>query len=138
MSRSGYSDDVDNWQLVRWRGAVKSAIRGNRGQQLLREMLEALDAMPVKELIAGELEKDGQYCALGVIGKRKGKDMTTIDPYDATGVATTFNIAPALACEIVYENDDGGWNETPSQRWERMREWVSSHIHKGEDNESNS
>lgn len=25
MSRSGYSDDVENWQLIRWRGQVASA-----------------------------------------------------------------------------------------------------------------
>lgn len=60
MSRSGYSEDCDNdWSLIRWRGAVKSAIRGKRGQALLKEMLEALDAMPVKRLIRGELVATG-------------------------------------------------------------------------------
>ena len=28
MSRSGYTDECDGWELVRWRGAVNSAIRG--------------------------------------------------------------------------------------------------------------
>jgi hypothetical protein len=37
MSRSGYSDDLENWSLIRWRGAVASAIRGRRGQAFLRE-----------------------------------------------------------------------------------------------------
>lgn len=32
MSRCGYSDDYDQWALIRWRGAVESAIRGKRGQ----------------------------------------------------------------------------------------------------------
>ena len=32
MSRSGYTDECDGWELVRWRGAVNSAIRGKRGQ----------------------------------------------------------------------------------------------------------
>lgn len=32
MSRSGYSEDLDMWDLIRWRGAVKSALRGKRGQ----------------------------------------------------------------------------------------------------------
>lgn len=56
MSRSGYTDDVeDNWQLIRWRGQVASAIRSKRGQSLLRELVEALDAMPEKRLIGDSL-----------------------------------------------------------------------------------
>lgn len=35
MSRSGYTDDCDGWQLIMYRGAVASAIRGARGQRLL-------------------------------------------------------------------------------------------------------
>lgn len=61
MSRSGYTEDCDdNWQLIRWRGAVASAIRGKRGQAFLRELLAALDAMPEKRLIADALVFDGQ------------------------------------------------------------------------------
>jgi hypothetical protein len=43
MSRSGYVDDVDQKDLAMYRGAVASAIRGKRGQALLREMREAMD-----------------------------------------------------------------------------------------------
>ncbi len=28
MSRSGYNDDGTEWDLIRWRGAVASAVRG--------------------------------------------------------------------------------------------------------------
>lgn len=57
MSRSGYNDDeIDMLALGRWRAQVRSATRGKRGQRLLRDMLAALDAMPEKRLIAGELE----------------------------------------------------------------------------------
>lgn len=50
MSRSGYSDDYDfdNWQLIRWRGAVNSAINGRRGQAFLKELLTAIEALPEK------------------------------------------------------------------------------------------
>lgn len=42
MSRSGYTDDCDDqWALIRWRGAVNSAIKGKRGQQALRGRLDA-------------------------------------------------------------------------------------------------
>ena len=55
MSRSGYHDGIDQWDLIRWRGAVASAIRGKRGQAFLREMLDALDALPEPKLIAHDL-----------------------------------------------------------------------------------
>jgi hypothetical protein len=128
MSRSGYSEECENWDLIRWRGAVKSAIKGKRGQQLLRELLAALDSMPEKRLITEELEANGEVCALGCLGRAKGVDLTDMDPTDSEYVAATFGIAPALAKEIVYENDEGGWRETPEERWTRMRKWVSQSI----------
>lgn len=135
MSRSGYHDDCDNWDLIRYRGAVASAIKGKRGQQLLRELRAALDEMQVKELISGELEADGKYCALGVVGYVRGIDMSQIDVENSRFVAETFGIADALAREIVFINDEDGpfpyYNspeETPAQRWKRVRKWVEQQI----------
>lgn len=106
MSRSGYTDSGDNSCWL-WRGAVKKAIEGKRGQQALREIAEALDAMPVKELAADSLvTADGQYCTLGVLGKARGIAIEELNPDDPAQVANAFNIAPALAQEIVYENDE--------------------------------
>ncbi len=129
MSRSNYSDDCDGWQLIMWRGAVKSAIRGQRGQAMLRELIEALDAMPVKRLIADELVHEGGYCALGVLGEKRGLPMTGVDIEDAQAVSKLFGVARALAAEIVYENDEGSWgHETQESRWSRMRTWVANRI----------
>ena len=58
MSRSAYSDDLEDDVMNLWRGAVMSAIRGKRGQQLLRDLRDALDAMPEKRLIANHLVDD--------------------------------------------------------------------------------
>jgi hypothetical protein len=127
MSRSGYSDDLDQWVLIRWRGAVASAIRGKRGQDFLREMLTALDAMPEKRLIRSELERDGEVCALGSVGKARGIDQAGIDPYDRRQVAQVFGIAEAMAAEIAFENDED-WRETPEQRWARMRAWIVANL----------
>lgn len=139
MSRSGYADDTDEG-LGLWLGAVRSAIHGKRGQTLLRELRDAMDAMPDKTLIHGELEKDGEYCALGVVGAKRGLDMSHIDPEDPREVSAAFNIANALAQEIVYINDeagpsynyvDGKWtriNEMPHERWARVRKWVAENI----------
>ena len=112
MSRSGYSDDCDDcdgWALIRWRGAVNSAIKGKRGQQALREIVAALDALPEKRLASESLvNADGEYCALGALGRARGISMKEQDPEDVdpTEVARTFGIAMALAAEIMYLNDD--------------------------------
>jgi len=137
MSRSGYSDDIDNyWQIIRWRGAVASALRGRRGQAFLRELIAALDALPLSRLVANtltaspELDVIGasEYCALGAVGRRRAMDMTSIDPDDHESVAVAFDVAHAMACEIMWLNDEGSWRETPEQRWSRIRAWAVAHL----------
>lgn len=109
MSRSGYTDECDDqWALIRWRGAVASAIRGERGQSMLRELLVALDAMPEKRLAAGSLvNADGEFCTLGALGAARGIELNAIDPEDRQQVAKAFGVAEALAAEIMYLNDEG-------------------------------
>lgn len=136
MSRSGYSDDYDfdNWAHIRWRGQVASSIKGKRGQSFLKALLSSLDAMPEKRLIAGELEHQGEVCTIGALGKATSTDMSKLDPQDSASVAAAFNIAEPLAREIVYLNDECGWDwknqkpETPEQRWTRMRAEVAAMI----------
>ena len=132
MSRSGYSYDCDDWALIRWRGAVDKAILGTRGQHFLHDLRDALDAMPVKRLIKDALQQDGEVCALGAVGVKRGIDMSTIDPEERDDVAAAFNIAPALAAEVACVNDDDyDWvHESSEQRWQRVRRWVDDQIPK--------
>jgi hypothetical protein len=128
MSRAGYSDDLDQWDLIRWRGQVASAIRGKRGQAFLRDLVAALDALPSKRLIAHELKaEDGEVCALGALGLVRNIDMERLDPDEPDDVAAAFGIAQQLAREVVYMNDEYG-PETPEQKFTRMRDWVASLI----------
>ena len=129
MSRSGYSDDCDGWSLICWRGAVTSALKGRRGQEFLEQLAESLDEMPVKRLIAHNLEAQGEFCTIGVLGAKRGVHMANIDPNDREEVARVFGIAPAMAAEIVFMNDEGSYlAETPEQRWARMRKWVGEQL----------
>jgi hypothetical protein len=130
MSRSGYEDDCDDqWVLIRYRGAVRAAIRGARGQAFLNELLEAVEMLPEQKLIAHELERGDQVCAIGAVGRRRGIELSGLDPEDAEAVAKVFGIAPALAREIVYMNDEGASNkETNEQRFSRMRAWIKAQI----------
>jgi len=126
MSRSGYSYDHTEWELIIWRGAVLSALRGKRGQAFLREMREALT--PLKSLTVGDLETpEGEVCALGAVGRLRGLDLMTVDPYDREGIAKTFGIAEAMAAEIMDENDSFR-HEAPEARHARMLRWVESNI----------
>jgi hypothetical protein len=135
MSRSGYSDDCCDNRAWLWRGAVKSAIEGRRGQAFLRDLLAALHVLPNKRLIAGSVVKGDCVCAIGAVGKARGVDMSAIDQlieeqddYDKTvsdEIAATFGISGALAREIMFENDAGGlWDETCGRRYQRMVRWV--------------
>jgi len=108
MSRSGYYEgDGEHWAMIRWRGAVASAIRGKRGQAMLKEVLAALDALPEKALASESLvNAEGQYCTLGALGRSRGIDMSEIDPEDYEKIADTFGVSGALAREIMWMNDE--------------------------------
>lgn len=139
MSRSGYSDDFDgeNWSLICWRGAVKKAITGKRGQALLVSLRDALDAMPVKELADGSFhDSGGCYCTLGVLGAQRGIDLKEMEraadygQYETIGEA--FGSPRSLVQEIMWMNDEGNYvrSETPAERWQRMRDWLDKNIAK--------
>ena len=139
MSRSGYSDECEHIEL--WRGAVDRALGGARGQHFLRKLRDALDAMPVKRLIANAIaDRTGEVCAMGAVDPS-----ARVDPHDRDAVGRHFGIAPAMAAEIAYLNDECGerWEpedvvgigrrfrtipETPEERWTRMRAWVEQQI----------
>ena len=133
MSRSGYSDEYgcDNqWDLIMWRGAVASSIRGKRGQAFLRELIESLDAMPEKRLIAHELRQGGEVCAIGSVGARRGIDLESLDPEYPEQIAQAFGIATPLVREIEFMNDEGVWVKTPEERWTQMRAWAVQNLKK--------
>lgn len=112
MSRSGYSDDIDNhWHHIMWRGRVASSIRGKRGQAMLSELLTALDAMPDKRLYPNSFAAAaGEYCTLGVLGAARGTKMDDLgdaeDGCDERLVAERFGVAAPLVQEIMYMNDE--------------------------------
>ena len=138
MSRSGYSDDSDDFDDENNAGAlyranVERTIHGKRGQAFLREMAAALDAMPVKELIAHEfISETGCVCAMGAVAQaRKLEIPKGFDEGVPWEVGALLRITPMLAAEIAYHNDERGpvrAEETPAQRWQRMRSWVREHV----------
>jgi hypothetical protein len=112
MSRSGYTDDDGDDPLAhgRWRAAVRSSLQGKRGQAMLKELAEALDAMPDKRLYPGSFATpEGEFCTLGVLGAKRGTKMDDLgdeDYCEPSLVGSRFGIAPAMAAEIMYMNDE--------------------------------
>jgi len=138
MNRSNYSDDLDHWAMIRWRGAVTKSIEGKRGQAFLRELRDALDAMPDKRLIAGELVREGSACAIGSVMVRRGIETDSIDVEDYETIASKLGIAQALVREIEFHNDESGGylgdkESCERKRWIAVRRWVDNHIYESED-----
>jgi hypothetical protein len=126
MSRSGYSDDGEHYAM--WRGVIMSATRGKRGQAFFRALVEALDAMPDKRLVAGELETaEGSVCALGCLGKHRGIAIGSVDTEDWDKLGELFDIAPQLAQEVMHVNDERG-QQSPEDRWRAVRHWAARKI----------
>lgn len=146
MSRSGYEDWDDNNQANLYRGNVQRAIDGQRGQKFLRELLSALDGMEDKRLCPNDFRNsDGHFCTLGVMAQAKGiktDDLGIYDGVDVELLGKRFNIAPCLAAEIMYLNDEyfvrsTNWitgepiaqdENSLVQRWQKMREWVLENL----------
>lgn len=133
MGRHGMVEDCDHtWSFICFRGAVKKAIEGKRGQAFLKELIAALDSMPNKVLIAEELEHEGEYCAMGAVGAARGIDMSEIDVHDYDAIAKIFGIAPTLVREIEFENDTAAYYAKPEEqgakRWQIVRNWAESQL----------
>jgi len=93
-----------------------------------------MDAMPCKELIAEELiNSEGKCCAIGVVCKSRNLDVSEVDYEDAESVGNVVGIAQSMAAEIEYINDDDfAWSEeTPSERWNRVRKWIADNMING-------
>ena len=133
MSRywEGESDNPLDWG--RYEAAKRSAIRGHRGQKLLRDLIAGLDALPKPELSAGALgdRRSGCVCALGAVALYRGESFDELAKdngnWSPDEIAPDFDIAPTLANEIVYVNDD--WRdsnkaEDRQSRWRHVRAWA--------------
>jgi hypothetical protein len=141
MSRLYQDDcgDAEPWMEGQQAGALRSAIRGNRGQQFLRDLVAGLDALPEQKLSAGALENEetGCCCAFGAVRRYRGTDAVPLyfDPreedLDPSHFAEPFNVATALAWEVVEANE--GWSASNCeaamrQRWSRVRAWAARQL----------
>lgn len=141
MSRfsDGYDEDYPN-QAQMWWANMQRSFKSKGGTAALQKLVEALDAMPVKELAHGVWrDGDGSVCALGALAVHCGQDPHAMpqleeDPQDiARRTAEVTGLPWAALYVIEYENDEGRWNswdEGPAARWERIRQWAAKELEK--------
>ena len=135
---TGESDDPLDWG--RYQAALQSSLRGRRGQQLLRDLIAGLDALPEPELSRGVLadRETGCVCALGAVGLQRGKSFDELAHEDFThgadpeNLAERFDISATLANEIVQINDQW-WQElnqirAREARFQYVKQWAISHL----------
>lgn len=134
----------DNPAGFLWENWLTRAINGKRGQAALRDLEEALLALPEPRLIEGDLiDHAGEVCALGALALYKTNGLPRLranmrlykarEEYytaEASGSALfgqkELGLARTIAWTIAEENDINGRHETPEQRFRRILAWVRS------------
>ena len=145
MSRIIEAEDCEPWMAGQQAGALRSAVRGRRGQAFLRELVAALGALPAQELAAGALEdpETGCCCAFGAVARARawGREEIGLDPTDddiwrpECRLAEAFDISETLAWQVIAENEafsecnDRTWRR---RRWRHVRDWAVSEIEPAE------
>lgn len=81
MSRGyieGEGDETNPVHLIMhtW---VQRAIKGKRGQRLLHDLADALDAMPEKRLVRHSFACESGVCPMGALGRARGVDMSYLE-----------------------------------------------------------
>lgn len=136
-------EDFQNQGFL-WAANVERSLKGKKGQSALRELEAALLALPEKRLIADHLESNGEVCALGALGKYKGKPIPPepkhCDEYgewqesyeieeQMIDFGRVLGVPRLVAIEIVYRNDNEWFREfTPEQRYQRMLAWTQKQL----------
>ena len=152
MSRfDGDGDEEFPGQWWLWEGNLHRCFNGRAGQQRLREIREALLAMPRKRLIHGRLaDEKGDVCAVGAIETHRrvqaGEDRRVVteelaklvtedtlywDSWETEqntlAVAARSKIKTPMATELAFQNDVRG-TETPEECYARVLGWVEKMI----------
>jgi hypothetical protein len=148
MSRFGYDDEGDYpnaWAL--WERAITTALGSDKGQQILRDLRDALLALPKKRLIEGRLACNGEVCTMGALVAHRRRDeerakvlaeleqMITEDAwidYEA-GTKTleageSIGVGVSMSCHLAWLNDQLDYGATPEERYEKVLSWVERAI----------
>lgn len=106
--RIGYIDEEQfQGQFALWQSNCARSLRGKQGQAALRELEEALVALPTKRLIADALVHSGDVCAIGALALKRGKlDLSEEHEGDEMeDVGVGLGMPRLVAWKVVEAND---------------------------------
>lgn len=141
-----YDEDYANQGLLWWAN-IERHIKGAKGQAVLREIRDILQAMPEKVLITSRLaDEKGHVCAVGAVALArrvaKGESRDDVlrdlaaripedDNYMGADITASLGVQVGLkyglAWTLGYAND-AYWKDTPEERYERVLAWVEKNI----------
>lgn len=148
----GDGDEEFPGQWWLWEGNMRRCFSGKAGQAKLREIREALLALPQKRLIRGRLaDENGDVCTVGAIAlHRRVKDgqepdvaiaelakivpqeMVEWDSWEVErmtlAVGADCGIKAPMVTEIAFHNDVWERRETPEECYSRILAWVENCI----------
>ena len=137
MSRINYTDEEDHpGQFALWQANCLRSIKGKNGQAALRELEQALLALPDKRLIAGDLQDEqGNVCAIGALARHKNHTPKADPEYEMEAVGVELGMPELVAWTVVCLNDrelDKHYDReqgrcvlyTPEERYERVLKTV--------------
>ena len=137
------------WWL--WENALKRSFNSRRGQLMLRELRDALLALPEQKLIYSRLaDATGGVCAMGALALhhrvKAGEEREAVlydlhesepgdDDYIETWeieqttltVAEHVGMAKTMAVDVAWHNDREH-DETPEERYTRILAWLDNVI----------
>lgn len=133
-----------------WQHNLWAALKGKRGQAALREVRDALLALPDKRLIAGaacEVKWDdndrpekAEFCLIGAYAFHKRvkggeapekviEELAAIESeWETQDAGRKVGLVGTLAWELAYRNDEEYAGLTPEQRYAETLTWVESQI----------
>lgn len=142
-----YENEYNAWAL--WEQATTIALGSVKGQQILRDLRDALLALPSKRLISGQLACKGEVCTMGALAAYRRRDEDRAEvlaelerkiDYDEDGpyggweadeatilVGQEVGVGVALSSHMAWLNDSYG-SVTPEQRYERVLAWTETAI----------
>jgi hypothetical protein len=103
MSRINYSEDEDYpGQFELFRANVRRSVRSKAGQAALRDLREALLALPNKRLVAHYLAKDGDVCTTGALVLKRRSEAEA-KPFEALAAEMSAETEGRASCECYHE-----------------------------------
>lgn len=147
MSRFVPNEDGDALDAGRWEKNLRASLEGKRGQRALRELREALLALPEPRLVRGLFTTaEGECCTLGALAayrKARAEGVTiteaakalheAVDPEEGdfhTEEGVKAGMSRTMAWHLGYQNDDAWeWGKaSPERRFEGVLGWVCNQI----------